>query len=175
MEKIIDCLNYFSNIGTRNEVRARVIKKFMEEEPGTGSGKKASRYKYRVAKLQNGNEVILRRPANLKNGFDFLITVTNTNFNPSGQYRDYPKHDDVIEDLQRKKESNPELYNLFKEQIVKIFECKIEVENIDFGKFDFRVGYDVDLILHCLKWFFIEQDIRYWNYSGRDMLMGGIP
>lgn len=28
--------------------------------------------------------------------------------------------------------------------------------------------------IKTLKWLFIEQDIRYWNYSGRDMLWKGI-
>ena len=30
---------FFSNEGTRNEVRRRVVEKFFEEAPGTGSGR----------------------------------------------------------------------------------------------------------------------------------------
>jgi hypothetical protein len=31
------------------------------------------------------------------------------------------------------------------------------------------------MIIKTIKWLFIEQDIRYWNYSGRDMLWSGVP
>ncbi len=170
-----DCTNYFSNIGTRNEVRSRVVQEFLQESPGRGTGDSASRYDYIVAKLQNGNEVILTRPANLKNGFDFLIRVTNTNFNPLRRYRDYPKHDDIIKDLEQKSRSNPTHYSLLRDYIVEIFNCHVDVESIDLNQFNFSVGYDVDMLLNCIKWFFIEQDIRYWNYSGRHMLMAGTP
>jgi len=36
-------------------------------------------------------------------------------------------------------------------------------------------GYPIDLILGVVKWLFIEQDVRYWNYSGRAMLFSGFP
>lgn len=39
---------------------------------------------------------------------------------------------------------------------------------------DFVSGYSSELIIKTLKWLFIKQDIRYWNYSGRDMLWDGI-
>ena len=39
---------------------------------------------------------------------------------------------------------------------------------------DFKSGFSCDLLVKTLKWLFIEQDIRYWNYSGRDMLGKGI-
>ena len=38
----------------------------------------------------------------------------------------------------------------------------------------FKSGFPYDLIIKTLKWLFIEQDIRYWNYSGHDMLWKGI-
>ena len=169
-------INYqFSNVGTRNEVRSRVIYTFLNEVAGTGKGKNASRYNYNVATLLNGGNIILTRPANLKNGFDFLIRVSNINFNPNGRYRDYPKHNDIIFDLNLKQQSNLLLYNRLKNYIINIFNCTIEVENIDFNSIYFNIGYDCDMLLHTIKWFFIEQDIRYWNYSGRHMLMNGIP
>lgn len=65
----------FSNSGTRNEVRMRVVEKLAEEEPGIGSGNLASKYIYYVEQLSDGNRVYLQRPANLHNGFDFLVCV----------------------------------------------------------------------------------------------------
>jgi hypothetical protein len=36
------------------------------------------------------------------------------------------------------------------------------------NKFDFTVGRVPDSLIRALPWLFIEQDIRYWNYSARD-------
>jgi hypothetical protein len=35
-------------------------------------------------------------------------------------------------------------------------------------------GYPVDMVLKLIKWFFIEQDINYWNVSGRNKFMGAV-
>ena len=42
----------------------------------------------------------------------------------------------------------------------------------EFNKYasKFNSKYPLELILKILKWMFIEQDIRYWNYSGRSEL-----
>ena len=39
----------------------------------------------------------------------------------------------------------------------------------------FETGLPVDHIVKAIKWLFIEQDIRYWNYSGRNMTWGLVP
>ena len=31
-------------------------------------------------------------------------------------------------------------------------------------------GISVEILLKCIKWLFVEQDITYWSYSGRNML-----
>ena len=49
---------YFSNDGTRNDVRMRVFSKLADEEPGTGSGDRASKYIYFVETLNSGNKFI---------------------------------------------------------------------------------------------------------------------
>lgn len=36
-------------------------------------------------------------------------------------------------------------------------------------------GEETIRILKAIKWLFIEQDIRYWNYSGRNMTWGIVP
>ena len=164
----------FSNVGSRNDVRSKVVNYFLMELPGNGQGADASRYDYLVANLIAGNNVILTRPANKKNGFDFLIRVSNINFNPSGRARDYPKHEEILQDLSIKKYTNTTLYSQLRGYIDEIYNCNIEVESINFNNLNFNIGFDIDLLLHCIKWFFIEQDIRYWNYSGRAMLYNGI-
>ena len=59
----------FSNVGTRNEVRMRLVEELSKEIPGNGKDDYASRYTYYVEELLDGRRIFLRRPANLHNGF----------------------------------------------------------------------------------------------------------
>lgn len=163
----------FSNAPNRNSVRMRVVEELSKEKAGAGKGELASRYTYYVECLADGRRVYLRRPAALHNGFDFVVCVENINFNPNGRRRCNPTHQDILEDLRSKKAENPREYLKLLHLIEAIYKCK----DIDFSTgnlLQFRAGYSSDLILAVLKWLFIEQDIRYWNYSGRDMLWKAI-
>lgn len=166
---------FFSNEGTRNEVRMRVIDALSNELPGTGNGDDASKYIYYVETLESGDRVYLQRPANLHNGFDFLVCVENTNYAPQGQRRrNFPKHEDLGADLQMKKQENPEMYARLYELLKRVFDCH-DVQEAEYADIRFNVGLPVDHILKAIKWLFIEQDIRYWNYSGRNMTWGLVP
>lgn len=166
----------FSNSGTRNEVRMRVVQLLSCEHAGAGTGRLASRYTYYVEKLSDGNHIYLRRPANLHNGFDFLVCVENYNFNTqNARKRNYPKHDDLKKDLDIKKNAEPQKYKQLFDLIERVYNCQ-DVNDIELKAVDFKSGYfQTDLIVKTYKWLFIEQDIRYWNYSGREMLWNGIP
>lgn len=165
----------FSNNGTRNEVRIRVIETFLQEDPGTGKGDLASKYIYYVETLSDGNRVYLKRPANLHNGFDFLVCVENANYASPGQrQRNYPKHDDIRNDLLLKKAEDREKYSFLFTLIQRIYFCQ-SVTDDEMFSFEFISGLPVDHLLKTLKWLFIEQDIRYWNYSGRSMTWDVIP
>lgn len=158
----------------RSKIRKKVVLKFLEEEPGTGKGEDASRYNYKVEKLKNKNSFIfLSRPAILKNGFDFAIRVHGINFNENSNNRktDKPSHQHVINDLLNKRNENLKEYKKLYKLINDIYQCKKLKSNLP----TFNCGYPVDMILGIIKWFFIEQDIRYWNYSGRYMFMSNIP
>jgi len=166
---------FFSNEGTRNEVRMHVIDALSNELPGTGNGDDASKYIYYVETLVSGDRVYLQRPANLHNGFDFLVCVENTNYAPEGQRRrNFPKHEDLGADLQMKKQENPEMYARLYELLKRVFDCH-DVQEAEYADIRFNVGLPVDHILKAIKWLFIEQDIRYWNYSGRNMTWGLVP
>lgn len=157
---------------TRNELRQKVIEHFLKETPGTGNGPNTSRYTYFVETLNNGDRVYLTRPAYLKKGFDFLIRVENTQFSNG---KDYPKHEDVFNDLIQKKNSNPTLYKKLHSMMTDVFNCQepnLILKNNP--NVNFNTGFSVELILKILKWFFIEQDIRDWNYSGRGMFFSGL-
>ena len=165
----------FSNEGSRNEVRMRVVEVLAKEEPGTGNGDTASKYIYYVEVLKDGNRVYLQRPAHLHNGFDFLVCVENTNYSAPGERRrNYPKHDDMGADLLKKKAENPELYKQLYDLLRRVYECH-DVEEVEYNDMEFLVGLPVDHILKAMKWLFIEQDIRYWNYSGRNMTWSLVP
>lgn len=166
---------YFSNEGTRNQVRMRVVEKLANEKPGTGSGEKASRYIYYVEKLKSGDRVYLQRPANLHNGFDFLVCVENTDYSEVGKRRrNYPKHDDFHHDLKAKQEEDPIMYERLHGLLLNIYKCH-DVSDEEMDAISFSSGLPVDHILKTIKWLFIEQDIRYWNYSGREMTWSIIP
>ena len=158
---------FFSNEGTRNDVRMRVVNKFSEELPGTGKDDLASRYTYYVETLNDGNRVYLQRPANLHNGFDFLVCVENTNYAPlEKRKRNYPKHEDLKIDLLLKRSENSTMYNQLYDILDKIYCCH-DVDKSEYEHISFASGLPVDHIIKTIKWLFIEQDIRYWNYSGR--------
>lgn len=160
----------------RRELRKKTVEQFLLEEPGTGTGHRTSRYVYYVETLQDGRRVFLTRPARLKKGFDFLIHVERINFEKhGGRRRDYPKHDDIFEDLKAKKKENPDMYVKLHEAMTMVYDCNDPTEVLrKYGDLPFKSGYNIELILKVLKWFFIEQDIRDWNYSGRIMFKNGL-
>lgn len=165
----------FSNAGTRNEVRARVLNKFIDELPGTGKGDLASRYVYYVEKLKDGSRIFLKRPARLNNGLDFTINVENVNFEKEmgKKRRTNPSHEDIFYDLKQKKAENNtvEFIKLVK-LLDNVYNCKELEANTEFPHF--KSGYSAELVIKVVKWFFIEQDITYWNNSGRHMLWRAI-
>ena len=164
----------FSNAGTRNEVRKRVIECFLTEKPGTGKGENATHYTYFVERLKDNKRVFITRPGFLNKQFDFVINVEDVNFNKkSGRARTSPTHEDILTDLQKKKKADSKSYVKLYALLEKIYECN-DVGDNEYKGLKFATGYDVDLLLMVTKWYFIEQDIAYWNYSGRAMFMSGI-
>lgn len=166
---------YFPNSGSRNDIRKHLVDVFLKETPGIGRDDEATRYTYYVETLNDGNRVYLRRPANLHNGFDFLVCVENMNYaEPGKRNRNYPKHDDFEADLLLKREENPQMYRKLYTLLEKVYNCE-EVTDKEITSISFSSGFEVDHIVKTVKWLFIEQDIRYWNYSGRKMTWGKIP
>jgi hypothetical protein len=51
-----------------------------------------------------------------------------------------------------------------------IFKCQ-QTTKINFA---FKTGHSSELIFECVKWLFEEQDVTYWNYSGRTMFYNAI-
>ena len=159
---------------TRQDLRKTVINEFLEEQPGSGSDEKTSRYRYYVETLADGRRVYLKRPAALNKGFDFTIHVERGGFT-FGRDPTLPTHKDIMTDLANKKRDNEQSYKKLHKAIERIYNCEDpDVILQEYGNISFNVGYPVDLILKVIKWFFIEQDMTYWNWSGRAMFMNGV-
>ncbi|MEN6618352.1 MAG: hypothetical protein ABFC28_02475 [Rikenellaceae bacterium] len=156
----------------RKDFRKQLINHFLEEEPGQGTGDLCSHYIYYVETLSSGNRVYLKRPAVLNKGFDFEVHVENMNFGTS-RSSSMPSHKKITEDLQAKKQENNELFNEVYKLIDDIYDCK-EVDIDIIKKLNFKTGHPIEAILFAIKWLFIEQDMTYWNWSGRNMLYSGL-
>jgi len=164
----IDLTN-FSFSSDRAELRTQIINHFLKEEPGTGKGENTTRYSYIVRRVGE-TEVFLKRPAQFNNGFDFTVNVSNINFNPNGRPTSRPTHQNIFDDLELKKDSNEELYLELCANVQRIYSCQKPLnENLNFD-----VGLNTAVLLECIKWLFVEQDVTYWNFSGRAMFYQGI-
>ena len=167
----------------RRNIREVVIKKLLQEVPGNGNKELTSKYSYYVETLDNGEKIFLTRPAVLNKGFDFVIHLENGNFKHISKrkkrtyYNDIPAMDNILEDLENKKKEDLGKYNLLYQLIEKVFNCKDPsniLNNDTKNKLTFQSGHSVEFILKIVKWLFIEQDIRYWNWSGRNKLFNAI-
>jgi hypothetical protein len=120
----------------------------------------------------DGARILLKRPANLNKGFDFEVHVENYKF---GTLRrtSRPSHKTILDDLKAKKAENPNLYKRVEELIDRVFACQ-DIDNTEVTQIVFNTGYPFDVILAAIKWLFIEQDVTYWNWSGRNMLYSAI-
>jgi len=167
----------------RNTIRNEVIKKFLQENPGKGNKNLTSKYTYYVETLNNGKRIFLTRPAVLNKGFDFIIHLENGNFKHISKkrkrtyYNDIPSLDNILDDLEEKKKEDLEKYTLLFQLIENVYNCKDPnnvLKNDIKKKLIFQSGCSVEIILKIIKWFFIEQDIRYWNWSGRNKFFNRI-
>ena len=166
--------NITLNITATNKAsyREQLIKEFLKELPGTTIS--ATEYYYFVETLQNNNRIYLKRPTALNKGVDFEVRVENTQFR-YGKHGNIistgnrPSHDDITNDLINKKAENPTEFSRLKGLLDKTFACE-QINDSEYFQFSFTSGHSIEVIFKSLKWLFIEQDITYWNRSGRSML-----
>lgn len=156
--------------------RRQLICEFLKEEPGTSTS--VTEYCYFVDTLQDGNRIYLKRPTALNKGVDFEVRVENTQFrygvhNNIISTGNRPSHDDIAYDLTRKKAENLTEFTRLRGLLDKTYNC-MQIEDAEYASFSFTSGHSVEIIFKSLKWLFIEQDVTYWNRSGRIMLYEGL-
>ena len=178
--------NYVAKVltsNTRASIRNEVIGWFLSENPGTGNGVNTSNYEY-VVDRYSSYEIFIKRPAILNKGFDFTVNVRSTQainqisfLTKSGKRKvSNPSHDNIIDILNDVKKSNASLYtkNIIP-LINQLYNCSSPTWSqqtiISFSLPHLgNQQFPIEIILLCLKWLFIEQDITYWNWSGRNKL-----
>lgn len=158
---------------TRSTIRREVVELFLNEMPGIGIRESCSKYHY-IVERYGKYAVILHRPACLNKGFDFTVHIEGVIFRKNRIYTN-PSHNDIMNCLFDVKENYSfKKYEFVRNQIENIFSCKSfdmdKVEGIYFWDNEGK-KHPVAIILLAIKWLFIEQDITYWNWSGRNMLM----
>jgi len=168
-------IEYNLKSNTREKIRTELVCLFLQEKSGCDFECGKSVYKY-VVECIGPYSVYLQRPAPLNKGFDFVVNVETMYFKiDDGRRHRNPSHQDILRILSNYQKHFPKEYNEIKKIIHNIFQC----ENFDIVESSknlppFR-NYDdenipIAVILCCIKWLFIEQDITYWNWSGRYML-----
>lgn len=137
-----------------------VINTWLKETLGT-------QYRYFVETLADGNRIYLLRPARLNKGCDFVIHAENRCVWKNGNDKP-PSHKFLFEQLESiKQSSTASEWDDALSLITKVYHCENIFPNA-------VVSPDLELCLQLVKWFFIEQDVTYWNHNGREMLYNAI-
>ncbi len=149
---------------SRIEQRRQVAETWLQEDEN-------SKYRYDVEKCQDGRLVYLLRPTWLNKGFDFQINLEGF----KSRSNEAPKHQDILDDLAVKKKESVPKFKRFRTLIDLVYGCE-EPDHViaQEGTLAFEAGLPSDTVLKIVKWMFIEQDLTYWNNSGRRMLMNAI-
>ncbi len=164
------------NAATREEYHRQLIMLFLEEDHGTSE--EWNYYDYYVETGKNGKRVYLHRPAYKNKGMDFEVRVEDYQFR-YGKYGNVissgnrPSHSEIWNDVNEKVVENPDDGQKLKELITNIYNCEEPNEAL-MDSCHFTTGLPLDLLLYTIKWLFIEQDMTYWNQSGREMNYNGL-
>lgn len=159
-------------VGDRAQIRSQLINVFLQEEPGSGTGDFASKYVYNADRLIDGECIQIKRPATLNNGMDFAVHIGGHFFRATAT-GNRPSHRDIFNDLLLKKSERPREYREVVALINKAYGCE-QIGLAQMAAIEGVPGMRVDQLILSLKWLFIEQDVTYWNYSGRAKLMGAL-
>lgn len=162
----------------RVDARKEMVMLFLDEVAGTGIKENASKYNY-IVETYLQYHIIIKRPGRLNKGFDFNVDIDGIKFknrNKNG-FHTTPSHKDIFDALQQVKSEYSENYDIVKLALNKIYKLE-EIDSAEFEKIKFKdylqTEHPIFIVLLAIKWLFIEQDITYWNWSGRNMLKNSL-
>lgn len=166
-EIICDAIEIKGSV-TRNEIVSKVVNTFINTESmARGSGVK---FCYPVEQLPEGITLFIVRPGGLRKwNFDFKVKVTPEMGLGKGT------HDEIVADLQSKKQENPREFYKLLDALSEIYNCSENDGGLVLSKYpdlqtSFQIGAKIEVLLKVVKWMFIMEDIVYWNYLGRAKL-----
>jgi hypothetical protein len=187
---LIDCIGDFQQVYTgyheidRKNIRDNIVDLFKKEPAGKGKGNASTRVIYCVEQTSSNEIIYLQRPAYLNKGFDFTVNVKNYDFkaptkiNPA-RLTKTPRHDSIFYPLSLIKNSNTIEFNLMQTAIDKIYYCHEPTSLLKEAAFQklnnkYIDGVEFETLLKVIKWLFVEQDVTYWSFTGRQMFYNGL-
>ena len=107
-----------------------------------------------------------------------IILKHQTNVNPN-RLTHTPRHDSIFYPLSLIKNISITDFDLFQVAIDKIYFCEVPTNLLQQSQFQslnnkYIDGVEYETLLKVIKWLFIEQDITYWNFTGRKMFYDGL-
>lgn len=148
---------------TAKEIRDLLLDTWKLELPAT-------LYRYFVETLLIGKRVYLERPGRLNKGCDFVIFVEDFILFGNGNDKP-PRHNDLLTDLKFKANSMRTNFLYLRSLIQQVYNCDPMAPIINQANaLAFKSGWSCEVILKVVRWLFIEQDLTYWNRTGRAML-----
>jgi len=165
-------INLNLDMNSRDELRKAVVNNFLNEKKGYWNGQiqVVTRYRYFVESLTGGSRIFLLRPTFLNKGIDFQVWVERFD----GEKDKRPSHAMIHADIRVKLKENFELRESLLAAIERVWNCEQPDSALSGPILNFKEGLSIEMVLKILKWLFIEQDVTYWNYDGRMMLLRGL-
>lgn len=161
-------LNSVEQFNSKADIRNFLLNQWINET-------EATKYRYFVETLADGNRIYLERPGRLNKGCDFVIYLENIYCWQNGNDRP-PSHSFILNDLANKRNQlSQNEWQIFLEAVADIYECRTtQIALNKTNQLPLPQGYSYELLLKAIRWFFIEQDITYWSGEGRAKFFGAI-
>lgn len=149
---------------SRAAARLALLMKWGEEQAG-------QQYRYFAETFSDGKRLYLERPGQLNQGCDFVIFLEDCFLFNNGNDRP-PSHQDLFADLAAKREQLSDADWALALEAIRAVHALKPPPALDLPECAGTLDYPRLLALCC--WFFLEQDLTYWNGTGRDMLWEAI-
>ncbi|MDG6918979.1 MAG: hypothetical protein JRN62_06035 [Nitrososphaerota archaeon] len=141
--------------------RRDAISLFFNEKRKTGD----YHYAYEVERMADGSAIFLLRPT-WKRGLDYLVVYKDGAGSLLG-----PRFEEVDVDLAAKAKAEPELFESLAQAATAVHRGEDPVRVLgglpNVARHNWK-GLPAENLLKIMKWLFIDEDIKYWAFEGRD-------